>query len=76
MVDEGCYDYIAFFFFPKEDLHMKKYKPNKVRIVNKLLGLGFITIGIAFTVASHDITFLILAVVLGVSLFFCKTKMY
>jgi hypothetical protein len=55
---------------------MKKYKPNKVRIINKLLGLGFIGTGIAFTVASHDVTFLILAGILGVMLFFCKTKMY
>ena len=52
---------------------MKKYKPNKTRITNKIFSLVFIAVGIATMMATDgDMTFLMFTSPIAIWLFFSK----
>ena len=53
---------------------MKKYKPNRTRIANKILALAFLIPGVIITIMDHDLTFLIMMSVPATYLFFSKEK--
>ncbi len=53
---------------------MKKYKPNYVRIANKLLSLVLVGLGLAVMFVDGEATFLVFMTIVGGFVFFSKSN--
>jgi hypothetical protein len=53
---------------------MTKYKPNYIRITNKIFSLLFISVGFLSMLVERDATFMLFSIVIGIYLFFHRKK--